>query len=183
MKEVFIYTSIFPYSFMAENFLSDELRVSEEFDCNITIIPTGKDAYVREMPKSVILDTSICNRSLLDNIQAFLRMLKPRFLKEIIYNRRRPFKFSFIIDTIKYIYASNLVYHNLIQKTKEHPSAIFYSYWPSYAPIAFAEYKRKHKQTKALFVSRCHTFSIKGQRKVTIKINNNKKKEVIVAFK
>ena len=162
MKEVFIYTSIYPYSLMAENFLSDELRISEEFDCKITVIPTGKDTYVREMPKSIILDTSICNRSVFDNIRAFLRMMKPNFLKEIIYNRRRPIKFSFIIDTFKYLYAANLVYHNLCQKTKEHPNAIYYSYWPSYAPIAFAEYKRRHKQTESLFISRCHTFSTFG---------------------
>ena len=147
---------------MAENFLSDELRVSGEFNCEITVTPTGKDAFVREMPPGIILDNSLCNRSVFDSIRALIRMIKPDYIKEIIYNRKRPAKFSYYVDTLKYLYAANLVYYNLCQKAKEHTDAIFYSYWPSYAPIAFAEYKKRHKQTESLFISRCHTFSTFG---------------------
>lgn len=161
-KRIYLYTSIYPYSFMAESFLGEELLIASQLDCEVTIIPVGKDKVIRELPDGIFLDNSLCNRSLFQNIRAVLRLFRLRFIKEIIYNPKRPFKLSYIVDTVKYLYASNLVYYHLCEKAKDEQSAVFYSYWTSYTPIAFAEYKRKHPSTEHKFICRSHTFASFG---------------------
>ncbi len=162
MKRIFLYTSIYPYSIMAESFLGEELRIASQMDCELTIIPIGKDSTVRELPEGIRLDNSLCDRTLLQNVKAIMRMLKPRFLKEMLYNPKRPFKLAYLVDTVKYLFASNLVYYHLCDKAKKTQSALFYSYWTSYTPIAFAEYKRKHPLTEHRFICRAHTFASFG---------------------
>ncbi len=88
MKRIFLYTSIYPYSIMAESFLGEELRIASQMDCELTIIPIGKDSTIRELPEGIHLDNSLCDRSLLQNVKEILRMLKPRFLKELLYNTK-----------------------------------------------------------------------------------------------
>lgn len=162
MKRIFLYTSLYPYSTIAESFLGEELRIASQMDCELTLIPIGKDSIVRELPEGVRLDNSLCDRSLLQNVKAIRRMLKPRFLKEMLYNPKRPFKMAYFVDTLKYLYAANLVYYHLCEKAKGTQSALFYSYWTSYTPIAFAEYKRKYPLTEHRFICRAHTFASFG---------------------
>lgn len=161
-KRVYIYTSIYPYSIMAESFLGEELKVASQFDCEVTLVPIGKDAVKREIPDGIILDNSLCERSFIQNLRAFLGIFKPLCLKELIYNPARPFKLKFILDTCKYLFASNLVYNHLSRIAKNKQASIFYSYWTSYTPIAFADYKRKHKNTTHKFICRSHTFASFG---------------------
>ena len=162
MKEIVLYTSMYPYSLMAESFVGEELRIASQFECKVIIVPIGKDIFKREIPTGVVLDDSLCKRSFFANVRAILRGFKPLFLKEIIYNPKRPFKVKYLIDTIKYIYAANLVYEDVRKRAKNENGMVFYSYWTSYTPVAFAEYKRKNPQTSHKFICRSHTFASYG---------------------
>ena len=162
MKRVYIYTSVFPYTLMAEAFMSEELRVAKDFNCEIFIVPIGTDKVLRDVPSEVHLDNSLCKRHYIQNIRALIGLFKLNNLKELFFNPKRPLKAKYYIDTVKYLYAANLVYYNLSSKARKYPDSIFYSYWTSYPPIAFAEYKRKHPSTSAKFVCRAHTFASYG---------------------
>lgn len=162
MKEIVLYTSIYPYSLMAESFVGEELRIASQFDCKVTVVPIGKDTIKREIPTGIELDDSLCTRSILTNMRAILRSFKPLFLKEIFYNPKRPFKVKYLMDTVKYIYAANLVYEDVCKRAKNKNGIVFYSYWTSYIPIAFAEYKRKNPKTSHKFICRSHTFASYG---------------------
>lgn len=147
---------------MAESFLGEELLVASHCECEVTVIPIGKDQIKREMPQGISLDNSLCERSYFQNLRAILGIFKPHFLKELLYNPARPFKLKFIKDTVKYLFAANLVYNHLRKVADKNQNSIFYSYWTSYTPIAFADYKRKHKGSSHQFICRSHTFASFG---------------------
>lgn len=161
-RNIYIYTSLYPFSLMAENFLGEELRIGAGLGLNITVIPIGKDKIKRELPKGVILDESLCNRSQWLKIKAACRLLKFSYLKEIMYNKKRPNIIKYRIDTLKYLYAASLVYNDITVRACGSETSVFYSYWFSYAPIAFADYKKQHPQTQHRFISRAHTFATFG---------------------
>ena len=83
MKRVYIYTSVFPYSLMAEAFISEELRVANAFNCGIYLVPIGTDKVLREVPDGVHLDNSLCKRSIIEDIRAIIGLFKLHNIKEL----------------------------------------------------------------------------------------------------
>lgn len=153
MNRIVIYTSVFPFGTASETFLSTELRVAADEGYDITLVPVTKVANKREVPASVVVDASLCEVSFLVKVFAFLRSFV--FLP---YVRGKDMKFSGrgFVDTIKYLYAASLVYTDLCRRADDSTSTVFYSYWLSYPPIAFARYKNNHPLCKSSFVSRGH---------------------------
>lgn len=160
MTKIFLYTSIYPFGEVAESFVYDEAKEAIRNGFDLTIVPVKKAAHVRDLPTGVHLDKSICDMDLITRVRAFLYIFS---LKRLNYFFREETIFSKICvlkDIIKYLYAANLVYIDLKKKGKVQDSCVFYSYWMSYPPIAFAYYKTKHPQTKHKFISRGHASDI-----------------------
>ena len=154
MGKIYLYTSLFPFGRVAETFINNELKYVG--DSEVVIIPVNKDVYKRGLPSNVKLDTNICDRDLMQIFQALCGIFTPQILSEIYKSRKTIVKTSYLRNLLKYLYAANLVYFDIKKRIKMSREAIFYSYWLSYAPIAFALYKSKNKTTSCKFISRAH---------------------------
>ena len=163
MRQIILYTSYYPYSVMSESFLTSELEIGIRKGKNIVVIPINKDKVERKVPEGVDIDKSICDSSVLKKIWAIITMARffPLFFK---YREFRGLNLKFALDAVKYIYAANLVYNDLVKKAKENQDCLFYSYWLSYIPIAFAYYKYKHPETSHRFIARGHGSDIYGRK-------------------
>lgn len=163
MRRIFIYTGYYPYSEMSESFLAPELKVMAETGCSVTLIPVNSSGKVRPLPDGVSLDKSICESNFLHRMWILLGVV--RFLPYLSLRRIfRLKKISYLFDAIKYLYASNLVYHDLKRRAEANGPAVFYSYWLSYVPIAFALYKQRKRNTQHFFVARGHGSDIYGEK-------------------
>lgn len=157
-KTIYIYTSNFPYGMDAETFLGEELNVASEKGLRVVVIPTRKAEGERPLPQGVEVDRSIAEASIAEKLFAAIRTFCSFGMMSIwacIFCDRL-FRFRYITDAIKYIYAANLVYQNVVKKASSNSPCIFYGYWLTYYPIAFACYKRKHPDSVHRFVCRGH---------------------------
>ena len=142
-----IYTSLFPFSKMSESFLLPEINEASN-DFELTIVPVNKHEIRRQLSNNVKLDTSLCDRSFFRNLKAFVDCFSLFSIKQICWRH--------VVSSLKYLYAANLVYSDLLKRTGTNRQTVFYSYWLSYAPIAFAKYKLANPSTKNVFISRAH---------------------------
>jgi len=159
MPQFIIYTSLYPFGLMSESFLATELMVVASEGYAITIVPIGKKLIRRELPSGVKLDTRICSLSTFGKIRAVLGMLG--FLPYIHFPHS-DFKMHYLWDALKYLYAASLVYNNMCSHNANDEQLIYYSYWLSYPPIAFARYKKEHHNDSLRFVSRGHGSDVYG---------------------
>lgn len=163
MKHLFIYTSHFPFTEMSEAFLMPELEAGINQIFPITLIPVNNATFRRAVPNGVIVDESLSRSSLISKI--LCTMLIVRYLR---FYKIRDFKIlvkpHLFFDAIKYLYASNLVYQDLKKRVKKYNDAntVFYSYWLSYTPIAFALYKYNNPHIRCKFIARGHGSDIYG---------------------
>lgn len=160
-RNIFIYTSLFPYSLISENFLSTEIDVVNERN-NITIVPTSFEEVSRKVPETVNVDNSICQCGILYKVKCLLSLFSFTTLKLIVQSKEFAYIKRYPFDLIKYLYGTYLIYYDVCQKIKVNPTACFYSYWYSYPPIAFSLYKYRHPETNAKFISRAHGSDVYG---------------------
>lgn len=160
-RNIYIYTSLFPYSLISENFLSTEIDVVNERN-NITIVPTSFEEVSRQVPETVNVDNSICQCGILYKVKCLLSLFSFTTLKLIVQSKEFAYIKRYPLDLIKYLYGAYLVYYDVCQKIKVNPTACFYSYWYSYPPIAFSLYKYRHPETNAKFISRAHGSDVYG---------------------
>lgn len=156
MRSIYIYTSLFPYSMVAENFLELELQTAARMNMNVCVVPVSKDNEARQLPPDIRLDNGVCNASLLNRIKAALFAFRPKIIKQIVTNWERIRHPRNVIDFFKYLFAAGLVYNDVRRKADEQPNCLFYSYWLSYPPIAFALYKSQHPGNMHRFIARGH---------------------------
>lgn len=154
MGKIYLYTSLFPFGNVAEAFVKNELNYIGEKE--LVIIPINKANHVRQIPPNVKIDNNIYDRSCIQIIHAVFGIFTPRVIKEVIRSIKTLTKLSYIKDLLKYLYAANLVYYDILRRVDKDSNDVFYSYWLSYAPIAFAYYKSSHLDTRCKFVSRAH---------------------------
>lgn len=154
MGKIYLYTSVFPFGNVAEAFVKNELNYIGEN--KLVIVPTNKDRCLRHIPANVEIDKNICNRGIKQKIQAVCSIVSPRIIFEVIKTIKTINKLSYFKDLIKYLYAANLVYYDVKKRADRGDNDVFYSYWLSYAPIAFALYKSNHLNTSCKFISRAH---------------------------
>ena len=155
MRTIYLYTSLFPYGVFSEAFISQEIK--EVCTCyNVVLIPVNKQDIRREVPGTVSVDSGICQRTFAYKLRAFLRLFSLLVMREYIKSLNSVSKISDFKDSLKYLYAANLVYEDIKKKTALDTNAVFYSYWLSYAPIAFAMFKSTHLNSKCKFISRAH---------------------------
>lgn len=156
MKKIYLYTSLYPFSKGAESFLGAELKVAAAKGCPITIVPMRKDLYVRNLPDGIKVDHSLCDASTLQKIRFFFKIFSHRIQQEILREKHLPKKLSYWKDFFKYLYCTAMVYEDVKRKANQEGICLFYSYWLSYSPIAFALYKKSHPETLHRFISRGH---------------------------
>ncbi len=172
MENIYLYTNIYPFGEVAESFVYDEAKEAVQSGIRLTIIPVNKADVVRELPENVYLDRTICDFGLLTKLKAFIKIFSIGCLKQV-FKEESFFKKGFILkDFIKYLYAANLVYIDLEQRAHEEEPSIFYSYWMSYPPIAFAFYKCYHPNTPHKFISRGHASDIYVRKDVYYPLRN-----------
>lgn len=151
MHHIYLYTSYYPYS-NPESFLGPELEIADRMGCRLTVIPVNGGSTKRDVPKGIIVDNSICKSGLLFK----LKCIAPMFHMMILVLQEKDWKGFNLRECLKYIYASSLVYHDLKKRAQIKEKSIFYSYWMSYIPIAFAYYKLRYKHTPHKFITRGH---------------------------
>ena len=154
-SRLIIYTSLFPYGKSAEAFLESEILYTSDYFESVTIVPIGKDVYVRPLPPEVSLDSSLATRSFWKSLRAFIALVSKRVLGGI--RSEHPHSLKEWRDAIKYCYAANLIYFDLLEKLKmdSYPVTL-YSYWLSYPPIAFSWIKKEHPDRIIRSFSRAH---------------------------
>lgn len=148
MIQVYIYTSLYPYSSLSEAFLATELELIDPQRFEITVVPVRKERTCRIVPQYIKVDNSICDISRINKITAFIKCFSTFSLTG--------FSISHFVDSIKYLYAANLVYDDIVRRDKKNIKKIFYSYWLSYTPIAFAKYKKLNRGSNSIFIARGH---------------------------
>lgn len=154
-SRLYIYTSLFPFGKSAEAFLESEILFASEYFESVTLVPIGKVQDIRPIPYGVVLDSSLATRSLWMNIRAFLALFSRRVFWGIC--NERPHSLKEWKDVLKYCYAANLVYFDLLKKIQETSCPMtLYSYWLSYPPIAFSWIKRKYPKRSICCISRAH---------------------------
>lgn len=156
MNNIFIYTGSYPFNIFSESFLESEILILKQSNYKINIIPVKKDLYLRKIPNNVNLIRDICDRSLFNNLIAIISIFTSGIFKEYIRSKEFVFSKKYLIDSVKYLYAASLVYMDLEKRTNNKEKCIFYSYWLTYAPIAFALWKKNNKNTNCVFISRGH---------------------------
>lgn len=163
MREIFIYTSYYPYSIVSESFLTPELKVFSRQRIHVSIIPVNFSDVKREVPKGIILDSGLCRSGFFTKLWSLLSVLC--YIRFFDFDHlRQKIKPRSLYSTIKYLYAANLVYQDLRKRALVYENAIFYSYWLSYTPIAFALYKYKYPKTSHKFIARGHGSDIYGDK-------------------
>lgn len=156
-KRIILYTGSYPYGKTTESFIGPELEtVNTLKDYDVTVIPVVKDSPLRQVPDNITLDNSICDAGVFYKIKSFLLIFTPLYISLFIKDRRELTSFRYLCQMLKYLYAANLVYFDVLKRAKSTQSVTFYSYWMSYAPIAFGRYKTKYSATNHHFVTRGH---------------------------
>lgn len=157
VHKVILYTGSYPYGPTTESFVGPELEViSSESDFEVTIVPVVKDSPLRPIPDRIHLDSTICNSSFWYRLRSVFSIFSPRYWSLIYKDKRYLSSLRYCIHLFKYLYAANLVYYDVCKRAKSITSITFYSYWMSYAPIAFGIYRKKHPNTPHHFISRGH---------------------------
>lgn len=151
-----LYTSRFPYEMIAESFLSVELSVISNYGQKITIVPMKDSKYKRQVPPGVSIDRSLNKTGAWVKTKSLLAVFLPGQLSLWQVFRDEAYSLKFFFDAVKYLYAAKLVYEDIKQKANIEDNCIFYSYWLSYAPLAFSAYHKIHPNTHHLFISRGH---------------------------
>ena len=161
-KHIVIYTSYYPFTKMSESFLTPELKVAVNNGFHITIVPVNKNEYSRGVPEDVVVDKSLYDSSLFYRFISLISII--HYYRFVEFSElSKCIKLKYLIDSIKYLYAANLIYRDIIKRTKDKAfNYVFYSYWLSYPPIGFAFYKFKHPKTPYSFISRGHGSDIYG---------------------
>lgn len=150
-----IYTSNYPYTKSSESFLAPELVYARQYFSRVIVVPVNKDSYCRQVPEGIEIDNAIALRSFFRIIRAILALFSIRTLKGV--NLKHPWSFLLFKDGIKYLFAANLVYDDLKKRlTIINEDVCLYSYWLSYAPIAFSWIKSRFPQKKITMISRAH---------------------------
>ena len=156
-RKVVLYTGSYPYGQTTESFVGPELEVVcslEEYD--VVVVPVVKDSPLRAIPNGIVLDKAISNAGIIYKLISVLLIFSPFSILLIVQDRKEIKSLRFFIQLLKYLYASNLVYLDLKKRAKSMESITFYSYWMSYAPIAFGRFKTKHPNNQHHFVTRGH---------------------------
>lgn len=145
--KVFLYTARFPFGNMSEMFLGSELKWvnSEKFE--IHVIPLHKDKTIRQIPDYITLERTLCDFSFIKRFKAFLRSLTLGSLRLI--------NWPYFTSSFKYLLASNMIYEDVKERASIENRSIFYSYWISFVPIAFVQYRLKHISNH-IFIARGH---------------------------
>lgn len=151
MHHIYLYTSYYPYS-NPESFLGPELEIANRMGCRLTVIPVNRGSTRRDVPKGIVVDNSICKSGLFFK----LKCIAPMFHMMSLVLQEKDWSGFNLRECLKYIYASSLVYCDLKEKAQKKEKLIFYSYWMSYIPIAFALYKYRNRQTPHKFITRGH---------------------------
>lgn len=153
---IYLYTSRFPYGQISESFLAVELVIASQLGKKVTIIPTQDSVEKRQIPENVSVDRALCRMGLWLRIKAVLSVVLPGRLSLWKALGDVEFSWKYLSDAVKYLYGAHLVYEDMKQKTALEERSVFYSYWLSYAPLAFSEYHQKHPHTQHRFISRGH---------------------------
>lgn len=159
MKNIYLYTSLYPYSLVSESFLEAELDCIKN-DYRVTVVPVSRHPQKRVLPNNISLDPTICNSSLLYKATSFLFIFKKSIMHNIFKELRNDFCFKKVFESLKYLYAAGLVYRHIKKVAKNSTNNVFYSYWFTYAPIAFSCYKEENPTTMDTFISRGHAGDI-----------------------
>lgn len=148
---------------MSESFLMPELEEGIKRGETFTIIPMNRSSVLRSVPATVCVDESICTASLWKKFVAFISIISyiRFFNRKDVVQLNRP---TYFYNTIKYLYASSLAYRDLCDRIhgNNNKDVIFYSYWLSYVPIAFALYKHKNPYVHCKFIARGHGSDVYG---------------------
>ncbi len=153
---IYLYTSRFPYEQIAESFLSAELKVASSLGQEVTLVPMKDDKKKRQVPGSVLVDRPLCKMGVWLKALALLKVFLPGSLSFWRCCKDDEFSWRYIGDAVKYLFAAQLVYEDIRQKTSLSNQSVFYSYWLSYGPLAFAAYKQEYPNCQHVFISRGH---------------------------
>ena len=157
-KTVYIFTVNYPFGLDSEAFLQEELNVASEKGVRVVVIPARKAKGERPVPSGVVVDRSICDAPLNKKLLAVIRTIFSMGMLSVwaCLFCDSAFSIKYLPDAIKYIYAANLVYGDVIKRAKNPNPSIFYGYWFTYYPIAFAYYRLKHPDSIHQFICRGH---------------------------
>jgi len=155
-KDIYIFTNSYPYTKSVEVFIAEEMNVAAKMDCNIFIIPTNKDAFVREVPENVTVLPCLTDISKVRKLGLLLSMpFSGKFwsmIKEAGLSKK-------ILQGIKYLYGAYMTRH-YIKQTIKSPS-VLYSYWFSYTALGMAMSRDCNDiLQKCTMVSRGHGYDV-----------------------
>ncbi|MBO4613599.1 MAG: glycosyltransferase [Bacteroidales bacterium] len=155
-KNIYIFTNSYPYTKSVEVFIAEEMNVAAKMDCNIFIIPTNKDAFVRKVPENVTVLPCLTDISKVRKLGLLLSMpFSGKFwsmIKETGLTKK-------LLQGIKYLYGAYMTRY-YIKRTIKSPS-VLYSYWFSYTALGMAMSRDCNDiLQKCTMVSRGHGYDV-----------------------
>lgn len=163
--KMFLFTNNYPFD-KGEEFLENEIPIlSKKFD--ITIVPTskGKTNIIRELPLSVVLDSSFCDLFLKVSMKLCrVLWIFPEFflfVKELIKAPKKLLSIKRIASWLSLaslqVYWFKKNYQDLIKDSQV--SIILYSYWMNAFALGAGLIKEKYLKN-AYAISRAHRYDL-----------------------
>lgn len=155
-KDIYIFTNSYPYTQSVEVFIAEEINVAAKMDCNLFIIPTNKDTFVREVPENVTILHCLTDIGKFRKLILLLAMpFSGKFwsmIKEAGLSKK-------LLQGIKYLYGAYLTRQYIKQAIKS-PS-VLYSYWFSYTALGMAMARECNDiLQKCTMISRGHGYDV-----------------------
>ncbi len=159
-KKVYIFTNLYPYGTMSENFLTQELeQASKEYD--IYLIPIQKKTHQRHCPPHVVVDDFLCRLSVFKKAMLFIQMLFRVPFWRMLWHERRKIKTVYsLFQGVKYFFGGCMVRYFFLKNKHQIPrKSVFYSYWFSFTALGLAMIKHDFPEWNASkFISRAHGY-------------------------
>jgi len=155
--DVFLITSTFPFS-PGEEFLETEVLYWANYkEVNLHLLPTKQGATLRNIPKNVTLDKSLCSDKKNKFKYALQALFNKMFLKEFftdIYKEPKRLKYA-LSSFMQYLFLKEKL--DLYLQKNQDKEILFYTYWYTEANYALQTLKKKYDFK---LISRAHRFDL-----------------------
>lgn len=161
MKNLIIFTRVFPYHESCESFLFDEIEVLSS-KAKIQIVPFEKKKGAKfNIPSGVEVNDCCVNASLMFKLGVmFTTLCSKIFWRALIEDDFLYLNFKKKVYYLKMLYGAFFIARVIKEnKVVYNENSIFYSYWLTYVPLGLSMLKdKKYIQNK--IISRAHGYEI-----------------------
>lgn len=163
MNTIYLFSHSYPFSQMAEIFLDAEIKAASKLSIPLTIIPLQKDSIKRDIPKNILLDTRLCERSFLRSFFVFGKMIMSKYFWKLPFQGvNSPKGITDYKNAIKYLYGSFLIKDFILSNSKDFGGkSVIYSYWFTNTSLGALWAKEIRELLSSLkIVTRAHGFDV-----------------------